>query len=147
MPWILIRLMLKTEYLIVQKGTKFTGSGKLWKPYLLVKRVSEVDITNWMFHHAGTKLLKSDKLGLKALCKCVCFIHLSAGKLTMIVGQVGAGKSSLLSAMLGEMVALSGNVQFNRYKAKKRLFQDGRVHFVLALKLHISFLIAFRIYF
>ena len=92
-------------------------------------------------------MLKSDKLELKALHKCVCFIHLSTGKLTMIVGQVGAGKSSLLSAMLGEMVALSGNVQFNRYKAKKNLFLDGSVHFVLTLKLRISFFIAFKIYF
>ncbi len=37
------------------------------------------------------------------------------GSLTMIVGQVGMGKSSLLSALLGEMHTVSGTVQFNRY--------------------------------
>uniref|UniRef100_A0AAY5EYT4 ATP-binding cassette, sub-family C (CFTR/MRP), member 9 n=1 Tax=Electrophorus electricus TaxID=8005 RepID=A0AAY5EYT4_ELEEL len=35
---------------------------------------------------------------------------LAAGQLTMIVGQVGCGKSSLLLAMLGEMQTLSGKV-------------------------------------
>ena len=34
----------------------------------------------------------------------------------MIVGPVGAGKSSLLSAMMGEMTTISGNVQWNRYR-------------------------------
>lgn len=39
--------------------------------------------------------------------------HLS-GKLTMIVGQVGCGKSSLLLAALGEMQRVSGAVTWNR---------------------------------
>ncbi|XP_070536868.1 ATP-binding cassette sub-family C member 9-like [Ptychodera flava] len=37
------------------------------------------------------------------------------GKVTMVVGLVGSGKSSLLSAILGEMNALSGTVKFNRH--------------------------------
>ena len=37
------------------------------------------------------------------------------GKLTMIVGPVGSGKSSLLSAMLGEMTDVSGSVNWNKY--------------------------------
>lgn len=40
---------------------------------------------------------------------------LPAGQLTMIVGQVGCGKSSLLLAILGEMQKLSGAVFWNRY--------------------------------
>lgn len=36
------------------------------------------------------------------------------GKLTMIVGQVGSGKSSLLLATLGEMQRISGAVTWNR---------------------------------
>uniref|UniRef100_A0AAQ6AJP3 ATP-binding cassette, sub-family C (CFTR/MRP), member 8 n=1 Tax=Amphiprion ocellaris TaxID=80972 RepID=A0AAQ6AJP3_AMPOC len=36
------------------------------------------------------------------------------GKLTMIVGQVGCGKSSLLLAALGEMQRVSGTVTWNR---------------------------------
>ncbi|XP_022110730.1 ATP-binding cassette sub-family C member 9-like [Acanthaster planci] len=35
-----------------------------------------------------------------------------AGKLTMIIGSVGSGKSSLVSAIQGEMTTLSGTVQF-----------------------------------
>uniref|UniRef100_A0A8C5A6G2 ATP-binding cassette, sub-family C (CFTR/MRP), member 9 n=1 Tax=Gadus morhua TaxID=8049 RepID=A0A8C5A6G2_GADMO len=37
----------------------------------------------------------------------------SPGQLTMIVGQVGCGKSSLLLAMLGEMQILNGRVSWN----------------------------------
>ncbi|XP_077995245.1 ATP-binding cassette sub-family C member 9-like [Glandiceps talaboti] len=45
-------------------------------------------------------------------------VEIPAGKLTMIVGLVGSGKSSLLSAMLGEMTTISGSVQFNNTKSK-----------------------------
>ena len=38
----------------------------------------------------------------------------SPGQLTMIVGQVGCGKSSLLLAMLGEMQALNGRVSWSK---------------------------------
>uniref|UniRef100_A0AAY4EVS8 ATP-binding cassette, sub-family C (CFTR/MRP), member 9 n=1 Tax=Denticeps clupeoides TaxID=299321 RepID=A0AAY4EVS8_9TELE len=45
-------------------------------------------------------------------------IRIPTGQLTMIVGQVGCGKSSLLLAMLGEMQSISGKVYWsskNRY--------------------------------
>ncbi|CAG5124367.1 unnamed protein product [Candidula unifasciata] len=37
-------------------------------------------------------------------------VRIPTGKLTVIVGQVGSGKSSLLSAFLGEMIQVSGNM-------------------------------------
>uniref|UniRef100_A0A8C1XJ86 ATP-binding cassette, sub-family C (CFTR/MRP), member 8 n=1 Tax=Cyprinus carpio TaxID=7962 RepID=A0A8C1XJ86_CYPCA len=42
-------------------------------------------------------------------------IKIPFGQLTMIVGQVGCGKSSLLLAALGEMQKISGTVIWNRY--------------------------------
>uniref|UniRef100_A0A663M5D5 ATP binding cassette subfamily C member 8 n=1 Tax=Athene cunicularia TaxID=194338 RepID=A0A663M5D5_ATHCN len=41
-------------------------------------------------------------------------IRIPQGQLTMIVGQVGCGKSSLLLAILGEMQKISGNIFWNR---------------------------------
>ncbi|XP_076862796.1 ATP-binding cassette sub-family C member 9 isoform X4 [Brachyhypopomus gauderio] len=41
-------------------------------------------------------------------------IRVPSGQLTMIVGQVGCGKSSLLLAMLGEMQTLSGKVFWSK---------------------------------
>ncbi|VTJ91315.1 Hypothetical predicted protein, partial [Marmota monax] len=39
-------------------------------------------------------------------------IRIPTGQLTMIVGQVGCGKSSLLLAILGEMQTLEGKVHW-----------------------------------
>ena len=39
--------------------------------------------------------------------------HVPRGKLVAVVGHVGAGKSSLLSALLGEMIKTEGNVAIN----------------------------------
>uniref|UniRef100_A0A665UJ55 ATP-binding cassette, sub-family C (CFTR/MRP), member 8 n=1 Tax=Echeneis naucrates TaxID=173247 RepID=A0A665UJ55_ECHNA len=50
--------------------------------------------------------------GLPTLCNVD--IRIPFGKLTMIVGQVGCGKSSLLLAALGEMQRVSGTVVWNR---------------------------------
>ncbi|XP_056443584.1 ATP-binding cassette sub-family C member 9-like [Gadus chalcogrammus] len=41
-------------------------------------------------------------------------IRIPTGQLTMIVGQVGCGKSSLLLAMLGEMQILNGRVSWSK---------------------------------
>uniref|UniRef100_A0A803XU95 ATP binding cassette subfamily C member 8 n=1 Tax=Meleagris gallopavo TaxID=9103 RepID=A0A803XU95_MELGA len=43
-------------------------------------------------------------------------IRIPQGQLTMIVGQVGCGKSSLLLAILGEMQKISGNVSWSSWK-------------------------------
>uniref|UniRef100_A0A8C9U163 ATP-binding cassette, sub-family C (CFTR/MRP), member 9 n=1 Tax=Scleropages formosus TaxID=113540 RepID=A0A8C9U163_SCLFO len=42
-------------------------------------------------------------------------IRIPTGQLTMIVGQVGCGKSSLLLAMLGEMQTISGRVCWSNF--------------------------------
>ncbi|KAG9315666.1 hypothetical protein JVU11DRAFT_3312 [Chiua virens] len=40
-------------------------------------------------------------------------VSIRAGSLTAIVGSVGSGKSSLLSAIIGEMIRVSGEVHYN----------------------------------
>jgi len=46
---------------------------------------------------------------------CVCSVNISVppGRLVAVVGQVGCGKSSLLSAILGEMQKQEGQVTVN----------------------------------
>ncbi|GFT24066.1 ATP-binding cassette sub-family C member 8 [Trichonephila clavipes] len=40
-------------------------------------------------------------------------VQIPAGKLTIIVGNIGSGKSSLLSAILGELNVISGSINWN----------------------------------
>ncbi|XP_006811395.2 ATP-binding cassette sub-family C member 8-like [Saccoglossus kowalevskii] len=44
---------------------------------------------------------------------CNIDLMIPKGSLTMVIGLVGSGKSSVLSAILGEMTLISGTVQFN----------------------------------
>ncbi|XP_016124864.1 ATP-binding cassette sub-family C member 9-like isoform X3 [Sinocyclocheilus grahami] len=53
-------------------------------------------------------------------------IRIPTGQLTMIVGQVGCGKSSLLLAMLGEMQTTSGKVYWSKLPDYEILF-DGSI--------------------
>jgi len=46
--------------------------------------------------------------------------------LTAIVGQVGVGKSSLLSAMLGEMEKLSGRVNLRVCRRDEHVFKQHK---------------------
>ncbi|XP_077989379.1 ATP-binding cassette sub-family C member 9-like [Glandiceps talaboti] len=77
------------------------------------------------------------KNGSFSWCEDGSELHLSdinvkfqAGELTMIVGSVGSGKSSLLLAILGEMTLMSGKVKFNKehsrisYSAQKAWLQN-----------------------
>uniref|UniRef100_A0A673AX56 ATP-binding cassette, sub-family C (CFTR/MRP), member 8 n=1 Tax=Sphaeramia orbicularis TaxID=375764 RepID=A0A673AX56_9TELE len=57
-------------------------------------------------------------------------IKIPFGKLTMIVGQVGCGKSSLLLAALGEMQRISGQVTWNRsFQTEKAVLSHLLVFF------------------
>ncbi|XP_077355333.1 ATP-binding cassette sub-family C member 9 isoform X2 [Festucalex cinctus] len=50
-------------------------------------------------------------------------IRIPTGQLTMIVGQVGCGKSSLLLAMLGEMQSISGRVHWSKPSDSETFYQ------------------------
>uniref|UniRef100_A0A669B445 ATP-binding cassette, sub-family C (CFTR/MRP), member 9 n=1 Tax=Oreochromis niloticus TaxID=8128 RepID=A0A669B445_ORENI len=52
--------------------------------------------------------------------------HSISGQLTMIVGQVGCGKSSLLLAMLGEMQAIEGGVYWSNWSEAEESDEDIR---------------------
>uniref|UniRef100_A0A8C7WMT3 ATP-binding cassette, sub-family C (CFTR/MRP), member 8 n=1 Tax=Oryzias sinensis TaxID=183150 RepID=A0A8C7WMT3_9TELE len=56
---------------------------------------------------------------------CNVDIKVPFGKLTMIVGQVGCGKSSLLLAALGEMQRVSGTVTWNSPTPDRDAAGDG----------------------
>ncbi|KAM4711640.1 ATP-binding cassette sub-family C member 9 isoform 2-T2 [Anableps anableps] len=51
-------------------------------------------------------------------------IRIPTGQLTMIVGQVGCGKSSLLLAMLGEMQAIDGRVYWSNWSETEDSEED-----------------------
>ncbi|XP_075459040.1 ATP-binding cassette sub-family C member 9 isoform X4 [Ascaphus truei] len=53
-------------------------------------------------------------------------IHIPTGQLTMIVGQVGCGKSSLLLAILGEMQTFEGRVHWSKHP-EGELNTDGHI--------------------
>lgn len=53
-------------------------------------------------------------------------IRIPTGQLTMIVGQVGCGKSSLLLAILGEMQTLEGKVYWNNVNESEPSFEATR---------------------
>uniref|UniRef100_A0A8C1S981 ATP-binding cassette, sub-family C (CFTR/MRP), member 9 n=1 Tax=Cyprinus carpio TaxID=7962 RepID=A0A8C1S981_CYPCA len=55
-------------------------------------------------------------------------IRIPTGQLTMIVGQVGCGKSSLLLAMLGEMQTISGKVYWSKLPDYE-IFFDGSIRY------------------
>ena len=61
----------------------------------------------------------------------------------MVVGQVGSGKSSLLSAVLGEMTTLDGTIQWNRY-VPKLIFDIVKFSFYSALQHTIQKMIAIQ---
>uniref|UniRef100_A0A8C5PF16 ATP binding cassette subfamily C member 8 n=1 Tax=Leptobrachium leishanense TaxID=445787 RepID=A0A8C5PF16_9ANUR len=58
-------------------------------------------------------------------------IRIPQGQLTMIVGQVGCGKSSLLLATLGEMQKISGDVYWNSSVPDSETGEDVRCHVLL----------------
>uniref|UniRef100_A0A674AAE6 ATP-binding cassette, sub-family C (CFTR/MRP), member 8 n=1 Tax=Salmo trutta TaxID=8032 RepID=A0A674AAE6_SALTR len=58
---------------------------------------------------------------------CVSLSLSLSGQLTMIVGQVGCGKSSLLLAALGEMQRVSGTVTWNIPTSDKDAAGDGDI--------------------
>uniref|UniRef100_A0A667ZFT6 ATP-binding cassette, sub-family C (CFTR/MRP), member 9 n=1 Tax=Myripristis murdjan TaxID=586833 RepID=A0A667ZFT6_9TELE len=53
-------------------------------------------------------------------------IRIPTGQLTMIVGQVGCGKSSLLLAMLGEMQTISGKVYWKTEESDEDIRSKNR---------------------
>ncbi|XP_070785440.1 ATP-binding cassette sub-family C member 9 isoform X1 [Enoplosus armatus] len=53
-------------------------------------------------------------------------IRIPTGQLTMIVGQVGCGKSSLLLAMLGEMQTIDGRVYWSNWSETEETDEDIR---------------------
>uniref|UniRef100_UPI0037E82AF3 ATP-binding cassette sub-family C member 9 isoform X5 n=1 Tax=Semicossyphus pulcher TaxID=241346 RepID=UPI0037E82AF3 len=62
-------------------------------------------------------------------------IRIPTGQLTMIVGQVGCGKSSLLLAMLGEMQTTDGRVHWSKLPDCEMIYEGNIRYFSLWLRL------------
>uniref|UniRef100_A0A663M6H9 ATP binding cassette subfamily C member 8 n=1 Tax=Athene cunicularia TaxID=194338 RepID=A0A663M6H9_ATHCN len=74
-------------------------------------------------------------------------IRIPQGQLTMIVGQVGCGKSSLLLAILGEMQKISGNIFWSSHSVTLGAFLRSRKCASLAVSVWIlRYLFCFRRY-
>lgn len=54
--------------------------------------------------------LNESLIAITVLCVCRLNVCIPEGSLVAVVGPVGSGKSSLLSALLGEMDKLEGTV-------------------------------------
>lgn len=69
---------------------------------------------NYSIGNKGDCSFNRSKISLIIVCVCVCLCRLNVcipeGSLVAVVGHVGSGKSSLLSALLGEMDKLEGTV-------------------------------------
>ena len=62
-------------------------------------------------------------------------LHVPPGSLIAIVGSVGSGKSSLLSALLGEMEKVEGrvNTKVRKDSYKSKCFKVEMDHHIIAL--------------
>ena len=61
-------------------------------------------------------------------CFFFCTFLYIKGKLTMIVGTVGSGKSSFLSAILEEMTLQKGTIQINGYGILNQMYLNLFLH-------------------
>jgi len=79
-------------------------------------RIVNKDIVCLGKHNSRCSKLRSRLKCLKLTVAGVIFnvLFCSPGKLVMVVGTVGSGKSSLVSAMLGEMLTTAGKVTWPR---------------------------------
>jgi ABC-type molybdenum transport system ATPase subunit/photorepair protein PhrA len=74
-------------------------------------------------------------------------IQVKKGELLSIVGQVGSGKTSLLSALIGDMYKLSGeiNVYGNSAYAPQQAWFDIKIVIVLSTSKTFIFKIGFKL--
>lgn len=72
----------------------------------------------YLFDNAACVHMVFEQFVVHCICSCVSMflslfrinVRIPEGALVAVVGHVGSGKSSLLSALLGEMQKLEGNV-------------------------------------
>ncbi|TYZ67846.1 hypothetical protein PybrP1_010094 [[Pythium] brassicae (nom. inval.)] len=70
---------------------------------------------------------------ISAFCLRDVSVHIDAGSLVMIVGAIGAGKSSLLNAMLGEMVLDKNDNENDNGDSVHRTRTTSKVDYVILI--------------
>uniref|UniRef100_A0A8C1P4L9 ATP-binding cassette, sub-family C (CFTR/MRP), member 9 n=1 Tax=Cyprinus carpio TaxID=7962 RepID=A0A8C1P4L9_CYPCA len=100
------------------KSSHFNRNRQNWEERLPCRFLNRLKLVNDGFFTWGSNLSTLTDIN----------IRIPTGQLTMIVGQVGCGKSSLLLAMLGEMQTISGKVYWSKLPDYE-IFFDGSIRY------------------
>uniref|UniRef100_A0A803TPK7 ATP binding cassette subfamily C member 8 n=1 Tax=Anolis carolinensis TaxID=28377 RepID=A0A803TPK7_ANOCA len=124
-----VQYFVATKLSQAQRSTLEYSNERLKKTNELLRGIKLLKLYAWehIFHSSVEETRQKEMTSLRAFVTNGFFtwtpegastlssidIRIPQGQLTMIVGQVGCGKSSLLLGILGEMQKVSGNVTWN----------------------------------
>ncbi|KAL6447244.1 hypothetical protein ACFW04_001485 [Cataglyphis niger] len=106
--WILIMYSMIYRKVKIKFSLKIILYTDVYNTFIVIIRIVSHDLAHALVIENGSFSWDTEQIERPTL-QNINF-HVEQGQLVAIVGTVGSGKSSLLSALLGEMVKLSGKV-------------------------------------